>query len=69
MTVLVVGAGFSGATIARLIADAGMEVEVIDARNHLAGNAYDFINEHQIRVHKYGPHLFHTSNQEVIDFL
>jgi len=69
MTVLVVGAGFSGATIARMIADAGFEVEVIDSRNHLAGNAYDFINEHQIRVHKYGPHLFHTCNQEVIDFL
>lgn len=69
MTILVVGAGFSGATIARILADAGTKVEVIDSRDHLAGNAYDFINEHQIRVHKYGPHLFHTSNQEVIDFL
>ena len=69
MSVLIVGAGFSGATIARILADEGFEVHVIESRDHLAGNAYDFVNEHQIRIHKYGPHLFHTSNKEVVNFL
>ena len=69
MTVLIVGAGFSGATIARMLAESGIEIKVIDTRDHIAGNAYDFLNEYQIRVHKYGPHLFHTSNQDVVSFL
>ena len=66
---LVVGAGFSGATLARCLADAGHTVEVIDERQHVAGNAYDNINEHGIRVHRYGPHLFHTNNETVFTFL
>lgn len=65
MKILVVGAGFAGSTVARELAEAGHEITVIDARDHIAGNAYDFINEHGIRVHKYGPHLWHTSNDEV----
>lgn len=65
MNILVVGAGFAGATAARLLAEAGHEVLVIDKRDHIAGNAYDYVNEHGIRVHKYGPHLWHTSNDEV----
>lgn len=69
MKYLVVGAGFSGATIARILAEAGHIVHVEEERDHVAGNAYDYINEHGIRVHKYGPHLFHTSNQQVMDFL
>lgn len=68
-TVLVVGAGFSGATIARTLADAGVSVEVIDRRSHIAGNAYDELNEFGLRVHHYGPHIFHTSNKVVVDFL
>lgn len=66
--ILVVGAGFTGATIARTLAENGYEVEVVDSRSHLAGNAYDE-EIHGIRVHKYGPHLFHTKNKEVWDFL
>lgn len=66
---LVVGAGLSGATIARELADAGHEVTVIDEREHVAGNAYDEENEYGIRVHKYGPHLFHTNNERVYDYL
>ena len=65
MKILVVGAGFAGATVARVLAEAGHQVLVIDKRNHVAGNAYDYVNEHGIRVHKYGPHLWHTSNDEV----
>jgi UDP-galactopyranose mutase len=66
---LVVGAGFSGATVARVLADAGTNVTVIDKRSHIAGNAFDFTNEIGIRIHKYGPHIFHTSNLEVVNFL
>lgn len=65
MKILVVGAGFAGATVARELAEAGHSVLVIDRRDHIAGNAYDYVNEHGIRVHKYGPHLWHTSNDEV----
>lgn len=66
--VLIVGAGFSGAVIARQLAEAGYECKVIDKRYHIGGNAYDF-NMDGIRVHKYGPHLFHTNNQEVVTWL
>jgi len=66
---LVVGAGLSGATIARELADAGHTVIVIDSRTHIAGNAYDETNEYGIRVHKYGPHLFHTNNEKVFEYL
>lgn len=69
MNVLIVGAGFSGAVIARELADAGHKVTVIDKRPHIAGNCYDYINEHGIRVHQYGPHLFHTRNKQVFEYL
>ena len=69
MKVLIVGAGLSGVTIARELADNGYKVHVIDRRDHIAGNAYDYINEHGIRVHKYGPHLFHTNNEKVFKWL
>lgn len=69
MHILVVGAGFSGATIARELAEANYKVTIIDERDHIGGNAYDYINEYGIRVHKYGPHLFHTNNKKVFDYL
>lgn len=59
---LVVGAGFAGGVVARELAEAGWDVLVIDQRNHIAGNAYDYIDEHGIRVHKYGPHLWHGNS-------
>lgn len=67
--ILVVGAGFSGATVARTLADAGYKIVVIDQRQHVAGNAHDFVNTLGIRVHSYGPHIFHTSSAAVVDFL
>lgn len=66
---LVVGCGFSGAVIARTLAEHGMIVHIIDQRNHIGGNAHDFVNEYGIRVHQYGPHLFHTSNDKVVQWL
>lgn len=67
--ILVVGAGFAGATVARCLADKGYRLEVIDSRLHVAGNAYDFVGPYGIRQHAYGPHLFHTSNEKVVEFL
>lgn len=69
MNYLVVGAGFAGATVARMLADLGHQITVIDQRDHLGGNAYDYVNQLGIRIHRYGPHLFHTSNQKVYDWL
>ena len=42
---------------------------VIDRRDHIAGNAYDYYDEHGVLVHKYGPHIFHTNSEKVVDYL
>jgi UDP-galactopyranose mutase len=67
--ILVVGAGFAGATYARELAEAGQHVEVIDKRPHIAGNAYDEVLADGTRIHRYGPHLFHTNNGRVANWL
>jgi UDP-galactopyranose mutase len=67
--ILVVGAGFSGAAIARELANSGYWVDIIDKRNHIGGNAYDYTNQHGIRIHKYGPHIFHTNNKKAFDWI
>lgn len=66
---LVVGAGFSGAVYARTLADEGYQVDVIDKRSHIGGNAYDSVDANGVRVHAYGPHLFHTKSQRVIEWI
>jgi UDP-galactopyranose mutase len=66
---LIVGAGITGATIARILAEAGKQVLVVDKRNHIGGNCYDEYDEHGILIHKYGPHIFHTEHKEVWGFL
>ena len=67
---LVVGAGFSGATIAALIANKlNEEVLVIDKKNHIAGNCYDYRDENGIMIHKYGSHIFHTNSEKVWQFV
>ena len=67
---LVVGAGFSGAVIANLIAtQLNEEVLIIDKKNHIAGNAYDYRDENGIMIHKYGSHIFHTNSEKVWTFL
>jgi UDP-galactopyranose mutase len=68
-SILVVGAGFAGAVVARVLAEAGYTVDVIDKRPHVAGNAYDEIDAQGVRLHRYGPHLFHTSNERVVAWL
>ncbi|WP_183830586.1 FAD-dependent oxidoreductase [Aliirhizobium cellulosilyticum] len=66
---LVVGAGFAGAVHARELANAGHEVDVIDKRDHIAGNCFDYVHDCGVRIHRYGPHLFHTSNDRVAEWL
>ena len=67
---LIVGAGFAGCVLAeRLASRAGKKVLLIDKRNHIGGNAYDYYNNDGILIHKYGPHIFHTNSKEVFDYL
>ena len=67
---LVVGAGFAGSILAeRLATQCDQRVLVIDTRDHIAGNAYDYVDEHGVLVHKYGPHIFHTNAMKVVDYL
>ncbi|XP_041356356.1 UDP-galactopyranose mutase-like [Gigantopelta aegis] len=68
--ILIVGSGLSGAVLAHLHATIlKQKVLVIEKRDHVGGNCYDFINEHGIRVSKYGAHLFHTNNKLVWRYL
>ncbi|HXH99814.1 MAG TPA: UDP-galactopyranose mutase [Sphingobacteriaceae bacterium] len=67
---VIVGAGYSGSVFAERIAtQLNQKVLVIDKRNHIAGNAYDYYNEDGILVHKYGPHWFHTNDKNVFSYL
>jgi UDP-galactopyranose mutase len=68
--VMVVGAGFAGAVMAeRLANDAGKRVLVIDRRAHVAGNAFDRLDDAGLLIHQYGPHIFHTNSQHVVAYL
>ena len=68
--VLVVGAGYAGSVIAeRLATQTEQRVLVVDRRDHVAGNAYDYHDEHGVLVHRYGPHIFHTTSAKVVDYL
>ena len=58
--ILVVGAGLAGAVAARTLAERGFRVTVVDRRDHLGGNAHDAVDANGVRVHAYGPHIFHT---------
>lgn len=67
---LIVGAGFAGTVLAeRLASQCGKQCLVIDRRAHLAGNAYDPIDENGVRIHAYGPHYFRTNSSKVKDYL
>mgnify|MGYP001054212918 FL=1 len=67
---VIVGAGLAGLTIAERIANLlNEQVLLIEKRGHIGGNIYDFYNEDGILIHKYGPHIFHTNDQEVYEYL
>lgn len=68
---IIVGSGFFGATIANLCAEKlGINVSIIEKRDHIGGNAFSYFDDKtEIEIHKYGSHLFHTSNARVIDYI
>merc|ERR1719487_3241571 len=67
---LIVGAGLSGAVLAeRCSKELGMTSLIIDVRNHIGGNCYDYITKEGIRASKYGAHLFHTKFERVWDYV
>ena len=68
--VVIIGAGFSGLTVAeRVIAEQGKRCLIIQKRSHLGGNAYDFYDDHGVLIHKYGPHYFRTNSGKVLEYL
>jgi UDP-galactopyranose mutase len=70
MRVCIVGAGFSGAVIARMLGEQGINSLVVDERDHLAGNCHTERDpETGVMVHKYGPHIFHTGIERVWQFI
>jgi UDP-galactopyranose mutase len=66
---MIVGAGFSGSVLAERLSSLGKKILIVDKRNHIGGNAYDYYNKDGILIHKYGPHIFHTNSKEVFDYL
>jgi UDP-galactopyranose mutase len=67
--ILIVGAGLAGSVSARQFAEAGYEVCVVEKHRHVAGHCHDYRNEHGITIHTYGPHIFHTINKPVWDWV
>ncbi|AFM43024.1 UDP-galactopyranose mutase [Desulfosporosinus acidiphilus SJ4] len=67
---LVIGCGMAGSVIARELAErAGKNVQILEMRNNIGGNMYDFKDEKGILIHRYGPHIFHTNSKRVFDYL
>jgi UDP-galactopyranose mutase len=67
---IIVGAGIAGATVARKLAEeSNKKVLVLERRNHIGGNCYDKLDDHGILIHEYGPHIFHTGDEGVREFL
>ena len=67
--VIIVGAGTAGCVAARKLAEQNKKVLIIEKKNHIAGNCYDEKDEHGVLIHVYGPHIFHTSKENVYEFL
>jgi len=67
--ILIIGAGISGAVLAERYASLGKKVLIVEKRNHIAGNCFDYVDENQILVSKYGAHLFHTNDEEVWEYI
>lgn len=68
--VVIIGAGFAGAVLAeRLASQQNKKVLLVDKRQHVGGNCYDYKDDNGIIIHKYGPHLFHSNLRHVWDYL
>jgi len=68
-TALVIGLGFAGSVAARELAEAGYTVLAYEKRSNIAGNMYEYVRSNDVRVHMYGPHIFHTNSRKVFDYL
>lgn len=67
---MIVGAGLAGAVLAeRLASQSNKKILLVDKRNHIGGNTFDYYNKDGLLVHKYGPHIFHTNSKEVFTYL
>jgi UDP-galactopyranose mutase len=66
---IVVGSGLTGATLARVLSDAGREVVILERRKHFGGYVHDHAHESGIRIHTYGPHYFRTGNERIWSFV
>ena len=69
MKYYIVGSGIVGAVLAAELANKGHEVQVLERRSHAGGNVYDYDDVHGIHVHHYGPHIFHTNDDEVYRYV
>jgi UDP-galactopyranose mutase len=67
--ILIVGSGLAGSTAARILAEHGKKILVIEKRHHVAGNCYDSKDNNGITVHRFGPHIFHTNHKSIWDFV
>ena len=67
--VIIIGAGFAGSVLARQFAEDNKKVLVVEKRDHIGGNMYEKTMENGVRVHLYGPHIFHTNSKKVLDYL
>ena len=66
---IIVGAGLSGGVVARELAETGKKVLIIERRNHIAGNMFDYHDERGFLVQKYGPHTFHTKDESLYEYM
>jgi UDP-galactopyranose mutase len=66
---IIVGAGLTGSTIARILTDHDQNVIILDRKNHAAGNVYDYRHESGAMIHKYGPHYFRCGSEKIWNFL
>jgi UDP-galactopyranose mutase len=67
--VLIVGAGPVGCTVANILSNKNYKIRIVDSRNHVAGNCYDYHDKFGVLVHKYGPHYFRSNNKKIINYL
>ncbi len=67
--VIIIGAGTAGCVAARMLAEQGKRVLIVEKKHHIAGNCYDEKDEYGVLIHVYGPHIFHTGKEAVYEFL
>lgn len=67
--IIIVGCGLAGTTAARLLADKGYKILIVEKEKNIGGQCFDYKDKHGITIHKYGPHIFHTKEKRVWDFV